>query len=83
MLKNILNFILLLVLVVIVGTFLNEVLDYAIKKDTVVKCYQLNDYDKQFESFWVSEKDADMCKEAGVPLTAQVKTAEELKEEGI
>lgn len=79
--KNIFNFILLLVLIVIVGTFLNEVLGYAMKKDTVVKCYQFNSYDKEFENFWVSEQDAESCKEAGVPITAQVKTAEELKAE--
>lgn len=83
MLKNILNFILLLVLIIIVGTFLNEVLEGAMQKETVMKCYQYNEYDKEFENFWVSEQDAESCKQAGVQITAQVKTAEELKAEEI
>lgn len=81
MLKNILNFILLFFVILIVGMFLNEVLDSATQRSQIGFCNQHNQYDKTLQDYWVSEKDAEDCKKIGVPLTAKVKTPADLKAE--
>lgn len=70
--QKVVNVIIGLVVVVIIAWVIGLAFVRAIDRQAIAECHTFNSQDAEYENFWVTQWQKDMCDDVGVDLTAKV-----------